>query len=172
MLWPGMPLRVASCDLRHLTARSPGQARVPFAIPACATRLRQRRGTSLDKRGYGDSLSHFQEFFVRQTAQQRADVREDFLARRRIGLGEVIDELAEGDLAGAALDDLGRDRVGFEDALGRKQNPAALRLVVDEPNAPRQARARFGGDDGAGIAQTLLPSSGTKAPGGICFGAT
>ena len=82
-----------------------------------------------------------------------ADVREDFLARRGIDLREVIDELAEGDLAGTALDDLGRDRVGFEDTLGRKQHPAALRLIVDEPNAPRQARARLGGDDGAGIAQ-------------------
>src|SRR5262245_38472797 len=167
----GQACRCASPLATCGTARSPGQARVPFAIPACATRLRQRRGTSLDKRGYGDSLSHFQEFFVRQTAQQRADVREDFLARRRIGLGEVIDEFAESDLAGAALDDLGRDRVGLEDPLGRKQHPAALRLVVDEPNAPRQPRARVRGDDGAGIAQPLLPSSGTKAPGGICFGA-
>ena len=55
----------------------------------------QRRGTSLDKRGYDDSLSHFQQFFVGQTAQQRANVREDFIARRRIGLGEVIDDLAK-----------------------------------------------------------------------------
>jgi hypothetical protein len=115
MLWPGMPLRVGSCDLRRLIARNRGQARVPFAIHACATC--QGRGTSLDKRGYDDPLSQFQEFFVRQTAQQRADVREDFLARRRIGLGEVIDEFAEGDLAGAAFDDLGRDRVGLEDPL-------------------------------------------------------
>jgi len=106
--------------------------------------------------------------------QQRGDVREDFLAWRAIGLGEVVDKLAEGDLAGAALDDLGRDRVGLEDPLGRKQRPTALRLVADEPNAARQPRARVGGDDGAaGIAQPLLlPSSGTKAPGGICFGAT
>src|SRR6516165_6898443 len=138
---------------------------------ACATC--QGRGTSLDQRGYGDPLSQFQEFFVRQTAQQRADVREDFLARRGIGLGEVVDKLAEGDLAGAALDDLGRDRVGLEDPFGRKQYPAALRLVVDEPNAARQAWARVRGDDRAGIAQPLLlSSSGTKAPGGICFGAT
>src|SRR5262245_20152569 len=118
-------------------------------------------------------LSQFQELFVRQTAQQRGHIRDDFLARRRIGLGEVIDEFAESDLAGAALDDLGRDRVGLEDPLGRKQHPAALRLVVDEPNAARQAWARVGGDDGAGIAQPLLlQSCGTKAPGGICFGAT
>ena len=138
MLRPGMPLHVGSSDLRHLIARSPGQARVPFAIHARVTCLRsQGRGISLGKRGYDDSLSHFQEFFVGQTAQQRADVRKDFLAWRRIGLGEVIDDLAEGDLAGAALDDLGRDWVGFEDPLGRKQHPAALRLVVDEPNAPR-----------------------------------
>ena len=174
MLRPGMPLHVGSSDLRHLIARSPGQARVPFAIHARVTCLRsQGRGMSLDTRAYHDSLSHFQEFFVGQAAQQRADVRKDFLAWRRIGLGEVIDELAEGDLAGAALDDLGRDRVGFKDPLGRKQHPAALRLVVDEPNAPRQARARLGGDDGAGIAQALLlQSCGTKAPGGTCFGAT
>src|SRR5215467_9168992 len=146
---------------------------VPFAIHACVTCLRsQRRGTSLDKRGYDDSLSHFQQFFVGQTAQQCADVREDFIARRRIGLGEVIDDLAEGDLPGAALDDLGRDWVGFEDPLGRKQHPAALRLIVDEPNAPRQARARLGGDGGAGIAHALLQSCGTKAPGGTCLGAT
>jgi hypothetical protein len=44
---------------------------------------------------------------------------------------------------------------------------------VDEPNAARQPWARVGGDDGAGFAQPLfLPSSGTKAPGGICIGAT
>ena len=102
-----------------------------------------------------------------------AKPRNNFLARRHIGLGEVVDKLAEGDLAGAALDDLGRDRVGREDPLGRKQHPAALRLVVDEPNATRQPWARVGGDDDAGIAQPLLlPSSGTKAPDGICFGAT
>src|SRR6516225_10461031 len=41
------------------------------------------------------------------------------------------------------------------------------------PNAARQPWARVGGDDGAGIVQSLLLlSSGTKAPGGICFGAT
>src|SRR5262245_24975930 len=159
--------------LRHLIPGSSGQPRVPFAIHARVTCLRsQRRATSLDKRGYDDSLSHFQQFFVGQTAQQCADVREDFIARRRIGLGEVIDDLAEGDLPGAALDDLGRDWVGFEDPLGRKQHPAALRLIVDEPNAPRQARARLGGDGGAGIAHALLQSCGTKAPGGTCLGAT
>jgi hypothetical protein len=119
-------------------------------------------------------LHHNSKSFL--SAKPRNNVptsREDFLARRHIGLGEVVDKLAEGDLAGAALDDLGRDRVGLEDPLGRKQHPAALRLVVDEPNATRQPWARVGGDDDAGIAQPLLlPSSGTKAPGGICFGAT
>src|SRR5262249_4764380 len=130
------------------------------------------RGASLDQRGYDDPSSQFQEFFVSQTAQQRADVREDFLARRGIGFGEVVDEFAESDLAGAALDDLGGDRVGLEDPLGRKRHPAALRLVVDEPNAARQPWARVGGDDRTGIVQPLLLSSGTKAPGGICFGAT
>ena len=105
--------------------------------------------------------------------QQRADIRDDFLARRRIGFGEVVDEFAESDLSGAALDDLGGDRVSLEDPLGRKQQPAALRLVVDEPNAARQPWARVGGNDAVRIAQPLLlPSSGTKAPGGICFGAT
>src|SRR5262249_19937550 len=105
---------------------------------------------------YDASCSHFLEFVVGQTAQQCTDVGEVSLARRRIGLGEIIDELAEGDLAGTALDDLGRDRVGLEDPLGREQHPAALRLVVDEPNAPAQARARLCGDDGGGIAQALL----------------
>src|SRR6516164_2403423 len=169
MLWPGMLLRVGSCALRHRA--EPGPGRVPFAVHACATC--RGRGASLYQRGYDDPSSQFQEFFVRQTAQQRADVREDFLARRSIGFGEVINELAESDLSRAALDDLGRDRVGLEDPLGRKQHPAALRLVVDEPNAARQPWARVGGDDAAGIVQSLLlPSSGTKAPGGICFGAT
>src|SRR5262249_48919275 len=37
MLLPGMPLPVASCDLRHLIAGGSGQPRVPFAIQACAT---------------------------------------------------------------------------------------------------------------------------------------
>ena len=36
MLWPGTPLRVACCGLRHFVARNPGAGRVPFAIHACA----------------------------------------------------------------------------------------------------------------------------------------
>ena len=174
MLWPGTPLRVACCGLRHFVARNPGAGRVPFAIHACAKDVELAWTSAVMTILYHNSKrSQFQEFFVRQTAQQRADVREDFLARRSIGFGEVINELAESDLSRAALDDLGGDRVGLEDPLGRKQHPAALRLVVDEPNAARQPWARVGGDDGSGIAQPLLlPSSGTKAPGGICFGAT
>jgi hypothetical protein len=117
-------------------------------------------------------LSQLQEFFVGQAAQQRADVRKNFLARRRVALREIVDELAERDLAGAALDDFGRDRVRLEDPFGREQNPSALRLVVNEAYATRQPWPRLGGDEGAWIAQEVLQSFGTKAPGGICFGAT
>jgi hypothetical protein len=46
--------------------------------------------------------------FIGQPAQQRAGICEDSIAPRRIGLREVIDDLAESDLTGAALDDLGR----------------------------------------------------------------
>jgi hypothetical protein len=117
-------------------------------------------------------LSQLQELFVGQAAQQRADVRENFLARRRVALRKIIDELAERQLARAALDDFGRDRIRLEDPLGREQNPSALRLVVNEAYATRQPRPRLGGDEGAWIAQELLQSFGTKAPGGMCFGAT
>ena len=117
-------------------------------------------------------LSQLQEFFVGQAAQQRSDVREDFLPRRGVALREIVDEFAEGHLAGAALDDLGRDRIRLEDPFGREQNPSALRLVVNEAYAARQPRPRLGGDGCAWIAQEVLQSFGTKAPGGMCFGAT
>ena len=117
-------------------------------------------------------LSQLQELLVGQAAQQRGDVRENFLARRRVALRKIIDELAERDLAGAAPDDFDRDRIRLEDPLGREQNPSALRLVVNEAYATRQSWPRLGGDDGAWIAQELLQSFGTKAPGGMCFGAT
>jgi hypothetical protein len=117
-------------------------------------------------------LSQLQELFVGQAAQQRTDVRENFLARRRVALRKIIDELAERDLPRTALDDFGRDRIRLEDPFGREQNPSALRLVVNEAYATRQPRPRLGGDEGAWIAQELLQSFGTKAPGGMCFGAT
>ncbi len=169
----------------------------PATRTTCARLLipaetRQRRGpesiTTGSDRGFRDRglrpcpgrtsrnlrrlLSQLQEFFVGQAAQQRADVRENFLARRRVALREIIDELAERQLARAALDDFGRDRIRLEDPLGREQNPSALRLVVNEAYATRQPRPRLGGDEGAWIAQELLQSFGTKAPGGMCFGAT
>ena len=50
----------------------------------------------------------------------------------------------DGRLAGAALDDLGRDAVGLEHALRREQHPAALRLVVRQPHAARQLRLGVG----------------------------
>ena len=37
-------------------------------------------------------LSQLQELFVGQAAQQRADVHENFLARRRVALREIVDE--------------------------------------------------------------------------------
>ena len=117
-------------------------------------------------------LSQLQELFVGQAAQQRTDVREDFLPRCRVALREIVDEFAEGHLAGAALDDFGRDGICLEDPFGREQNPSALRLVVNEAYAARQPWPRLGGDEGAWVAQALLQSLGTKAPGGMCFGAT
>ena len=49
---------------------------------------------------------------------------------------------------------------------------SALRLVVNEAYAARQPWPRLGGDECAWIAQEVLQSFGTKAPGGTCFGAT
>jgi hypothetical protein len=43
---------------------------------------------------------------------------------------------------------------------------------VDEPHPARQSGSRLGGDGRARIAQTVLQSCGTKAPGGTCLGAT
>jgi hypothetical protein len=156
MLWPGMLLRVGCCDLRHFIARNPDQAE--FHLPP--TPVRPAKDVELAWTSAVMTILHHNS--------------KGFLSAkpRRIGFGEVVDEFAESDLAGAALDDLGGDRVGLEDPLGRKQHPAALRLVVDEPNAARQPWARVGGDDRTGIVQPLLPSPGSKAPGGICFGAT
>jgi hypothetical protein len=117
-------------------------------------------------------LSQLQELFVGQAAQQRANVHENFLARRRVALREIVDEFAEGHLARAALDDFGRNRIRLEDPFGREQNPSALRLVVNEAYAARQPWPRLGGDECAWIAQEVLQSFGTKAPGGMCLGAT
>src|SRR6184192_2755186 len=74
--------------------------------------------------------------------------------------------------AGTALDDLGRNRIGFEDPFGRQQDPAALRLAVHEPHATRQPWACGGIDENGRVTHTLLQSFGTNAPGGRCFGAT
>src|SRR5207247_5561158 len=98
--------------------------------------------------------------------------RPDFLPRRHVAVREMIDELAERDLAGTALDDLGRNRIGFEDPFGRQQDPAALGLAMHEPYATRQPWACGGIDENGRITHTLLQSFGTNAPGGRCFGAT
>jgi len=87
MLWPGIPLRIASRDLRRFIARNPNQARVPFAVHGCVTCLRSPgRGTSPDQRGYDDSSSHFQEFLSAKPRNNVPTVREDFVAPRRIAL--------------------------------------------------------------------------------------
>ena len=79
------------------------------------------------------------------------------LARRVEGLRQVVDDSCERRLAGAALEDLDRDRVGLEHALRRQQHPAALRLVVREPDAARQARL---------CVRAIMPSSATdQSPG-------
>ena len=122
--------------------------------------------------GAGILLSQLQELLVGQAAQQRTDVRENFLPRRRVALREIVDQFAEGRLAGAALEDFGRNRIRLEDPFGREQNPSALRLVVNEAYAARKSWLRLGGDEGAWVAQEVLQSFGTKAPGGMCLGAT
>ena len=76
----------------------------------------------------------------RPARQQLAHVGMYALARRVEGPGQVIDDRVERRLAGAALEDFDRDRVGLEDALGREQHPAALRLAVVEAHAARQPR--------------------------------
>ena len=87
MLWPGMPLRIASRDLRHSIARNPNQARVPLAVHGCVTcRRSPGRGTSPDQRGYDDSSSHFQEFLSAKPRNNVATSARIFLARRRIAL--------------------------------------------------------------------------------------
>ena len=76
-------------------------------------------------------------------------------------------------LTGAALQDFDRNRIRLEDALRRQQHPAALRLVMREPHTARQPRLGIGGISAAGEAGSVIVcSSGTKAPGGICPGAT
>src|SRR3977135_1401779 len=102
-----------------------------MALPSCWQARTRRR------------ISQFQQPLVGQTAQQRAGIREDLLPRCGIRVRAGIADIAEGCLTGATLDDLDCDVVGLEDALRRKQHPAALRLVVDETHAPRQSRARL-----------------------------
>src|SRR3954452_5781132 len=88
-------------------------------------------------------ISQFQQPFVGQATQKGAGVCQDSLPRCAIGSGEGIDDLAEGCLAGAALDQLAGDLLGLEAASRREQPPAALLLIVAEPHAPRQSRARL-----------------------------
>ena len=66
------------------------------------------------------------------------------LARRFERACQVVDDRVERRLAGASLENLDRDGVGLKDALRRQQHPAALRLVVREPDAARQTRLRAG----------------------------
>jgi hypothetical protein len=54
------------------------------------------------RRPFARLLSQLQELFVGQAARQRADIRENFLARSGVALHEIVDQLAERELAGAA----------------------------------------------------------------------
>src|SRR4051795_2538046 len=84
----------------------------------------------------------FQKLLLSKPSQKLAHVRIDPLARRLEGTRQVIDDGRIGRLAGAALEDLHRDRVGLEDALRREQHPAALRLAVRQADATRQPGLR------------------------------
>jgi hypothetical protein len=78
-----------------------------MALPSCWQARTRRR------------ISQFQQSLVGQAAQQGAGIRKDPLPRCGKGGREIIDDLAEGCLAGAALDDLDSDLVGLEDAFRR-----------------------------------------------------
>src|SRR5262249_11679519 len=121
----------------------------------------------------GASTSQLQQPLLGERAEQLRHVGENELARRREGLREVVDDRRDGRLAATALEDFRRDRVGLERALGREQYEAALRFVVHEAHAARQPRPRLLTNDGdlLDLAHAFW-SSGTKAPGGTCLGAT
>ena len=106
------------------------------------------------------------------TRQQFHDIRLDALARRIEGLGEIVDDRSQRRFAGAALEDFARDCVGLEHALRREQHPAALRLVVRQPHAARQARASGRRRICVTRLRSCGHSSGANAPGGMCFGVT
>src|ERR1051326_3417030 len=93
--------------------------------------------------GLAPATLQLQQLLLREPRQQLGHVGIDALARRVERLGEVIDDRGVGRLAGATLEDLYRDRVGLEDALGRQQHPAALRLAVGQADTARQARFGF-----------------------------
>ena len=92
------------------------------------------------------------------------------VARRRIGLHEIIHNSGNGGLPVTAFHDLGSDRIGLEDALGRKQHPAAMSLIMNQPHAVGQSRLRIERDCRS-FGHRCSSSSGTKAPGGMCPGA-
>ncbi len=89
------------------------------------------------------------QLLVGEPAQHRRHVGKDRSRGAVEGFRQIVDDGLERRLAGAALDDLGGDGVGLEHALRRQQHPAALRLVVHQPHAARQARAGIRGDAGA-----------------------
>ena len=72
--------------------------------------------------------------------KQLAHVGMNALAGRIEHRRQFIDDGGERRFAGAPLENLSRDRVGLEDALGRQQHPAALRLAVRQADAARQPR--------------------------------
>ena len=118
------------------------------------------------------NLYHNSRSFLSAKPRNSVPTSARITRRARIALREIIDELAKRDLAGTALDDLGRNRIGFEDPFRCQQDPAALGLAVHEPHATRQPWACGGIDENGRVTHTLLQSFGTNAPGGRCFGAT
>ena len=52
---------------------------------------------------------------------------------------QIIGDLFECRLTGTSFDDVGGNRVRFENALGRKENPASVRFIMHQTHAPTQA---------------------------------
>ena len=60
-----------------------------------------------------------------------------------MGPHEIVHYSSNGGLPVTAFHDLGGDRIGLEDALGREQHPTAMGLIMNQPHAVGQSRSRI-----------------------------
>ena len=75
--------------------------------------------------------SEFQQPALGKLLQSCRNVGQDTFARSRIGLCEIVHNVANCCLPSTSFDDLGGDGIGFKYTLGREQYPTAMGLIMN-----------------------------------------